>query len=137
MKRKQQFLRAIEILAPGDQFILKTAQSVPEESLPLAPGGAAVELVVALQKLKPEASRDFSPPNRREPERGGRENQLSMSHALRIQSAHYWLKLGEVDQALLELGALSTKACNHPLAVKARVAVLQTARKLKEVTVQE
>lgn len=65
------------------------------------------------------------------------EGQLSMSHALRIQSAHYWLKLGEVDQAILELGALSDKACNHPLAVKARVAVLRAARKLNEITVQE
>jgi hypothetical protein len=50
MKRKQQFLRAIETLAPGDQFILKAAQSVPEESLPLAPGGAALELVVGGRK---------------------------------------------------------------------------------------
>jgi hypothetical protein len=137
MKRKQQFLRAIEILAPGDQFILKAAQSVPEESLPLAPGGAALELVVVLQKLKPEASRDFSPSTRREPECGGCEGQLSMSHALRIQSAHYWLELGDADQALLELGGLSASASEHPSAVKARVAVVRTIMKRNEVTVQE
>jgi hypothetical protein len=134
MKRKQQFLKTIEILAPGDNFILKAAESVPEESLPVAPGGAALELVVALQKLMPPASHDSSA---QEPEFRRHEGQLSMSHALRIQSAHYWLELGEVDQALLELGALSADACNHPLAAKARVAVVRAARKLNESTYQE
>ena len=134
MKRKQQFLRAVQILAPGDQFILKAAERVPEESLPVAPGSAALDLVIAMQKLMPPAARDCSTRNL---DRNRPEGQLSMSHALRIQSAHYRLKLGEVDQELLELGALSAGASEHPSAVKARVAVVRTIRKRNEVTVQE
>jgi len=129
MKRKQQFLRAVQIVAPGDQFTLNAAKRVPEESMPAFPGGAALQLVVALQKLNPTVTRQT--------ERAGGGTELSMSHALRIKSAHYWLELGEVDQALLELGALSTTASNHPLAVKARVAVLQAVRRQNEAAIQE
>lgn len=50
MKRKQKFLRAVEILAPGDQFTLNMANLVPEKKLPAFPGGAALEFVVALQR---------------------------------------------------------------------------------------
>src|SRR5271157_3270054 len=110
MKRKQQFLKAVQILAPGDIFILKAAQRVPEESLPIYPGGAALKLVVALQKLMPSASHNSSAPNQETPQCRRHERrdlgQLSMSHALRVQSAHYWLKLGEADQTLQELKAL-------------------------------
>jgi hypothetical protein len=130
MNRKCKFLRAVQILAPGDDFVFRAAARVPEETLLSFPGGAALEMVVALQKVMPSASRDVF---NQDPERAP----LSLSHALRIQSAHFWLELGEVDQALLELGALSTKACRHPLAVKARMAVLQARRKLQEVTVRE
>jgi hypothetical protein len=136
MKRKQRFLNAIKILAPGDTFVLKAAERVPEESLPVAPGGAALQLVVAMQNLRPAEGHDFFP---QKPECDWREGagQLSMSHALHIQSARYWLALGQVDQALLELGALSTDAFNHPSAVKTRLAVVRAARKLNELTVQE
>src|SRR5260370_5786427 len=86
MKRKQQFLKAIQILAPGDTFIRKAAERVTEESLPVAPGGAALELVVAMQKLIPSVgytafSRDWQKPecHRREIQDQGK---LSMSHAL-------------------------------------------------------
>jgi hypothetical protein len=131
-RRKQQFLSAVQILAPGDRFILEAAERVPEESLPVAPGAAALEMVVALQKLMPQSSASRPECDRREI-----YGQLSMSHALHIQSAHYWLELGQVDQALLELGALSTSACNHPLAVKARLAAVRAARKLNELTFRE
>jgi hypothetical protein len=136
MKRKQRFLNAIKILAPGDTFVLKAAERVPEESLPVAPGGAALQLVVAMQNLRQAEGHDFSPQKPQCDWREG-EGQLSMSHALHIQSARYWLALGEVDQALLELGALSTDAFNHPSAVKTRLAVVRAARKLNELTVQE
>lgn len=122
MQRKRQFLSA-QILAPGDKFTLKDARRVPEEKPP------ALELEAALQKCKPSDNREL--------ESGRREVQLSMGHALRTKSAHYWLELGEVDQALLELGALSTTATNHPLAVKARVAVLQAFRRQHEAQVLE
>ena len=123
MKRKQHFL------APGDSFTLKAAQRVPEESLPVYPGGAAIELVVTLQKLSHQQSADSSS------EEPG--TTLSLDYALRVQSANYWLALGEVDEALLELGGLSDTASEHPSAIRARIAVVRTIRKRNEVTVQE
>ena len=129
MKRKQRFLKAVQILAPGDQLALNLAKCVPEQKLPAYPGGAALELVVALHQRTPREIRETQ--CRPQPE------ELSLGHALRIQSAHYWLQLGEIDQALLELGALSTTASNHPRAVKARVAVLQAIRNRNVLTVQE
>jgi len=129
MKPKQQFLRAVQILAPGDSYTLKAAQRVPEESLPIYPGGAALELVVTLQKLRPQPSGAFSTEKP--------ETNLSLDHALHVQSANYWLALGEVEQALLELGALSESASDHPSAVKARVAIVRALRKRNEVTVRE
>lgn len=140
MKRKEQFLKAVQILAPGDAFILHAAQHVPEESLPTFPGGAALELVVALQKLMHSADYTLSARNQEAPcrrrEGGQDQGSLSMSHALRIQSAHYWLKLGEADQALRELKALSSSAWRHPSAVKARLAVRAT-REMNEATISE
>jgi hypothetical protein len=141
MKRKRQFLNAVQILAPGDTFILNAAQRVPEENLPGFPGGAALGLVVALQKLMPWAGDNSSARNREKQEctrpEGHDQGQLSMSHALRIQSAHYWLKLGEAEQALQELKALSSSAWSHPSAVKARLAVVRASRERNEATVQE
>jgi hypothetical protein len=49
--RKAQFLKAVHILAPGNQFIHRVALSVPEEQLPVAPGGAALELVATLANM--------------------------------------------------------------------------------------
>jgi len=87
-----------------------------------------------MQERVPSVSDDLSA---QDLERGRCEGQLSLGHALRIQSAHYWLELGEVNQALLELGALSTVAFNHPSAVRARVAVLRTVRTQGEAIVQQ
>lgn len=129
MKRKEKSLRAVQIPARGAQPTPGAAKGLPEEGLAGLPGGGALQLVVALQKLKPLVTRP--------PERAGGGTELSMGHALRIKSAQYWLELGEVDEALLELGALSATAINHPLAVKARVAVLQAVRRRNVASLQE
>jgi hypothetical protein len=129
MKRKQHFLSAVQILAPGDSFTLAAAQRVPEESLPVYPGGAALEPVVSLQKLRVPPSGYSSVQQQ--------QSKLPLDYALRVQSANYWLALGEVEQALLELGALPDSASDHPSAVKARVAIVRAIRKRNEVTVQE
>jgi hypothetical protein len=50
------------------------------------------------------------------------KGRLPLSHALRVRSAEYWLRLGEADQALRELEALPKSAWNHPSAVETRVA---------------
>ncbi len=55
MNKKENFLKAVQILAPDDQFILQSAHCVAEESLPAAPGGAALEFIVAMQRLTRQA----------------------------------------------------------------------------------
>ena len=112
--RKQQFRRAVQLLVPGDQFIYQAAQRIPEEKLPAFPGGAALEFAVACQEPREPTSIPINPkahhahhdkPNLRpSPSLTG---QLSLSHSIRIKSAEFWLILGEADEALRELEALS------------------------------
>ena len=45
-------MQVVRILAPGDFFIYQAAQRIPDEKLPLMPGGAALEFVVAMERLK-------------------------------------------------------------------------------------
>ncbi|HYG34357.1 MAG TPA: hypothetical protein VEC99_06210 [Clostridia bacterium] len=140
MKRKEKFLKAVQILAPDDDFIYRAARRVTEESLPVAPGGAALEFVVAMQKLTasakghlfPSAASQTNP--RSSIETGER---LSLGHALRIKSAEYWLKLGEADLALRELEALSSSAWSHPWAKQTCAVAANVLEKQTEVTVQE
>jgi len=120
--RKQQFMQAVQILAPGDQFIYQAAQRIPEEKLSAYPGGAALEVVVAFQKLREPINIPIKPnphPSTAFP------GHLSLSHAISVKSAELWMELGEADQALRELEALPRDAWNHPAAVEVRVAALE------------
>jgi hypothetical protein len=49
--KKEQFLEAVRILAPGNELFLKLAMRVNEAELPQHPGGVALEFVAALEKL--------------------------------------------------------------------------------------
>ena len=60
--------------------------------------------------------------------RNGRS--LPLGDALRIQSAHYWLELGQPDEALRELEALPSRAWRHPLTVEVRLAALRFAARI-------
>jgi hypothetical protein len=55
--KKPQFLSAVRILAPNDTFILNLAERVREADLPPYPGGATLEFVAVLSRLR-EASRE-------------------------------------------------------------------------------
>ncbi len=55
MKRKQKFLSAVKILAPGDALILRLARRVSEEELPAFPGAAALQFVAQLSRLTPNS----------------------------------------------------------------------------------
>jgi len=148
MKKKNRFMHAVEILAPGDQFIHQVAQRIPVEELPNFPGAAALEFVVAVQKLRePLNAIEFQAPTDQERsnfhEPTSTQDQLSIPHAVRIQSAKSWLELGQADEALRELEALPMKAWNHSLAVQARVAAIgalnerNQVSQVSQVTVQE
>ena len=56
---------------------------------------------------------------------------------MRIRSAGYWLELGEADQALRELEALSRADWNRPLAIKTRVAALKLLARTSGLSSQE
>jgi hypothetical protein len=49
--KKEQFIRAVRLLAPRNSQLLKLALRVPEAGLPAFPGGAALEFVAAFEKL--------------------------------------------------------------------------------------
>jgi hypothetical protein len=129
--RKQRFMGAIQILAPGDPLIYQAAHRMPEEILPAFPGGAMLELVAGFQELR----KSINLPIKSNAGRSGHhipgchqaragKDRLPLSHALQVRSAEYWLRLGEADQALRELEALPQSAWNHHSAVEARVAAV-------------
>jgi hypothetical protein len=49
--KKERFLDAVRILAPGDTLMLLLARRVPDAELPEYPGGAALDFVSRLQGL--------------------------------------------------------------------------------------
>ena len=76
----------------------------------------------------------FIPGHRQPTSTNGR---LSLSHALRVKCAEYWLGLGAVDEALRELEALPKTAWNHQSAAKIRVAALEALQEWTAANVQE
>ena len=114
-------MQAVQILAPGDQFIYEAARRVPGERLPAFPGGAALEVVVAFQKLREPINIPIKPNPRPSTSFPGR---LSLSQAIRVKNAELWLVFGEADQAVRELEALPSSTWNHPWAVRVKVAAL-------------
>ena len=159
--RKQQFLTAVQILAPNDSFIIQTAQRVSEASLPAFPGGAALEFVATLETLKPAALPVNSPrpskPQARdrddsEPGLAGSESpseavetnaaaahpgEMVLKDAVRVRSAVFWLRLGEADLALKELEGLSRMAWNHPAAAETRETAVGLLGETSAVLVRE
>lgn len=156
MNTKERFMQAVRLLAPGDQFILRAARDVREETLPLAPGGAALEFVAAMEKLKrseaplplpakalPRGKQgQAEPPTPRQSgaaswkqefERAEAEHgQLPLPHALRVKSAELWLKLSQPVQALLELNRLPDTARKHPWVLRVFLSALRQAWDLNE-----
>jgi hypothetical protein len=147
MKKKKQFMRAVQILAPDDQFIFEAAQRIPEEKLPAFPGAAALEFVVGLGKLL-----NRQPPGPKEQSQEQHHHQpacmvkgsadelmgkpasirhpLTLPNALRVKGAEFWLKLGQPDQAIIELGKLPNNAQNHPWALRVHLAAIGAAREM-------
>jgi hypothetical protein len=60
-------------------------------------------------------------------------DQLPFEHALRVKSAEFWLKLGEPDQAMIELRRLSRNSRRHPLAIKVQLRVILAARGISDI----
>lgn len=150
MNTKQQFLNAVQILAPGDKFLLKAAQAVREELLPQFPGAAALEFVRALQRLKPFVSLESTDLHQRQRPQIGRvkparnhcaeerfdgncgTGRLPFQKALIVKAAEYWLKLGQPDQAIIELQKLPPSTKDNPSVVKVLVAATHALRDSNE-----
>jgi hypothetical protein len=160
MNRKEQFLEAVRILAPGDAFALRAASGIPENRLPAFPGGVALEFVSAIERLKGlgRCTVDAARPRRcggaavprptcrsratlgQYETAGVVENltgNLKLHDALRVKAAEYWLKLGEPAQAILELQGLPGDLQKHTWVVRVSLAALRAIRESREILVQE
>ena len=145
MNKKESFIRAVQILAPNDQFIHEAAERVQEEILPIAPGAAALDFIVAMQTWKKEngrttehSARRYSHPRHDDTENllkngrekcshnsmGKRRSKIRLKDSVRVKSAEYWLKLGEPVQALLELQHLQKRSKKDPWVVKVFVSAM-------------
>ncbi len=135
MNKKENFIRAVQILAPPDQIMQQAARRVSEEGLPAATVGAALEFVVAMQRMRAPAwpcktrFRFFRRGSHKSDNARASQSQIGMEDAIRVKSAEFWLKLGQPDQALLEIKSLPEKPQSHPSVKKAHLAVVRAARK--------
>jgi hypothetical protein len=141
MNKKEAFIEAVRILAPGDRAILKAATRVSEESLPTAPGGRALEFVVALQRMKGTAF-----PCRSRFKVGGGQTagialateqplDMPLEPALKVKGAEFWLKLGQPVQALIELDHVPKHLQEHPKLLKLRITAIGAIRESSELVV--
>lgn len=64
-------------------------------------------------------------------------DQLPFHHALRVKAAEFWLKLGQPDQAIMELRRLSRTSRNHPLALKLHLRAIRAARQMDGSTLED
>jgi hypothetical protein len=62
--------------------------------------------------------------------------QIPLKQALRVKAAEYWLKLGELEQALSELKSLPQSTWNHPWAFETRIAAMGVLSERDEVVLQ-
>jgi hypothetical protein len=142
MNKKETFLHAVRILAPGDSQIMRAAEQVSEETLPVAPGGVALEFVAAMHRATtplPCRSR-FKPAATRHqalPAPGQSQPRMHLNEALKVKGAEYWLKLGQPARALVELQSLPEDAQKHPWTLKVHIAALGAVRRLNEQSIQE
>ena len=138
MNNKETFLKAVQILAPDNQFIRQAANCVSEESLPAATGAAALEFVVEMQRLTNPAwpcMNRFKLTRRRPRAHTSHpvaQNPIALKHALRVKSAEFWLKLGQPDAALQEIESLPEKLQSHLSVLRVRLAIVRAARELNE-----
>src|SRR6266702_102541 len=101
MNKKENFIRAVQILAPPDQIMQQAARRVSEEGLPAATVGAALEFVVAMQRMRAPAwpcKTRFKLAHRRLAAHTTcpvAQESLPLKHALKVKSAEFWLKLGQ------------------------------------------
>ena len=119
-------------MAPNDSFVIQAAERVSEETLPVVPGGAALEFVVAMEKLKNSVG--FTGAESNEVFDGIQlfDGHMQLKDALCVKSAEYWLKLGQPAQALNVMGALPESVQRNSWVVKVRVAAVGAAKKQDE-----
>ena len=62
------------------------------------------------------------------------QEEIALDDAIRIKSAEFWLKLGQPDQALLEIKSLPERLRNHPWVLKAHLAVVRASQNSNELS---
>ena len=124
-----------EIPVPYRQLSQPLPFVIPEYNFPA--GGVAIALGDAgampsrpSSKISAPSAIKIPEPRVQSPNNPG---QPSLSHAIRVKTAEYWLKLGDADQALKELERLPRTTWTQPWVVRIRVAAVGTLRQRDEV----
>src|SRR5690349_1817991 len=106
--------------------------------MPQAPGDFAPGFTGSLREMHhagwPCKGR-FKCPLNTKPQTGNepaQQPEVELSEALRIKSAEMWLKLGEVKQALLEIGSVPESLKNHPWVIRIHLAIVRAASESRE-----
>jgi len=130
MNIKSMVVGAVRILTSG-QLIQQPAHRVTQQKLPLATHYVASKSPTALQDV-PDSGwpcKHRFKQQLRSFENSGRDPvpqpEIHLSDALRIKSAEFWLKLGETEQALLEIRSLPEHLQNHPWVLRTRLALVR------------
>jgi hypothetical protein len=122
MNGKENFLKAVQLLAPGDPFIVKAAAEVPQESLPGLQRQKAAALACRSRFKSPGSGK--GPVVRIEID----SSDMPLECALRVKSAEFWLKLGNPTQALKEIQNLPERMQKRPWPLKVHLAAIGAIR---------
>jgi len=134
MEPKELFLQAVRILAPGDQALYQAAQQINEESLPMAPGGAALEFIRKVQRRKivrwscRARFKLLGHAAGRSETKFAANKDITFDDAIRIKTAELWIKLGQPEQAILELRSLPEQLQHHSWVLKTHLAAIRACR---------
>lgn len=151
MKRKLEFVDAVQGLVPNEPFIQQAAQVVPEEMLPEPPLNAAREFVGIIRKwrqshclatngplfgdsrLKTRPDQPLSRPEKCcQKSMNNGSSRIRLRYAMRVKSAEFWIRLGEPGQALLELQHLPEEIKQNPWVVKVMVSAAGAASRWQQ-----
>ena len=112
--------KAVQFLAPEHRN--HRPQCVTEPHLHIAPG---------LSSCK-SRFKDFSGSPEKLVKTPTPALKLKFKDAMRIKSAEFRIKLGQLDEAILELKSLPERLAKHPWALRTHLAVVRAARELTE-----
>ena len=120
MNSERQPLDLNKILLPNRRYVIQTTRRQWSTPRLRSVGKAMLEFLAAKLRFKKPRSRPLSIADANQRAEAIHPG-LSLSHALRVKSAEYWLLLGEPFEALAELQMLPDPVKRDPWVVKVMV----------------